>query len=38
MPEVTAELLHEGVGLFAEAYDGLVLALYRRGRIAALQR
>jgi len=34
MPEVTAQLLEDGVKLFAEAFDGLLRAVDRRDRVA----
>jgi hypothetical protein len=38
MPEVTAQLLDDGVRLFAEAFDGLLKAVDRRDRVAGLER
>jgi transaldolase/glucose-6-phosphate isomerase len=38
MPEVTAQLLDDGVRLFAEAFDGLLEAVDRRDRVAGPER
>ena len=38
MPEVTARLLDDGVKLFADAFEGLLRAVDKRDRGAALQR
>jgi len=38
MPEVTAQLLDDGVRLFAEAFDGLLEAVDKRDRVAGPER
>jgi transaldolase len=38
MPEVTAQLLDDGVKLFAEAFDGLLGAVARRDRVAGREQ
>jgi hypothetical protein len=38
MPEVTAQVLDDGVRRFPEAFDGLLKAVDRRDRVAGLER